>query len=398
MKKVLILGGGYGGLKCAVTLQNKLKDKDVEVTLISKHDYHYQTTLLHKVAAGTCDGKKLRIFYRNILDRVGFIKDEIEKIDLEQRAVSGRAASYTYDYLVISLGFEVNSYGISGVKEYAYGISTLDVSLQILTKIEDNFKNYTYDQDPNNLSVIVCGNGFTGVEFVSEFAKKARSLCRIYGLDRELLKIYLIGRCEQVLPMFDEKLGKAAAQKLKDIGVTMVTGCIVRCERDGVVIQNGEQEEKISGNMIIWSTGVKGSSIIEKSGIKNQGGSVEVNEFLQMPSNKNVFVIGDSAIVKDGDRPYPHTAQIASQMGEHCALSLIRLLNDEEPCKKFVFKHKGTICSIGHTDGVGKVFGFNVRGELAAFMKNMIENIWIFSIANLITVIKKGQFRFRRND
>lgn len=114
--KVLIIGGGYGGLKAALGLQRKLKTP-ADITLISKHDYHYQTTLLHKVAIGTLSSRKARIFYRKILDpkKIRFIKDKILEICPEENKVIGNGGAYKYDYLIIALGFRPDHLGIKGV-------------------------------------------------------------------------------------------------------------------------------------------------------------------------------------------------------------------------------------------------------------------------------------------
>ena len=398
MKKILILGGGYGGLKCAVTLEKKLKNDDFKITLISRHDYHYQTTLLHKVASGTYSARKARIFYRNLLKKVEFIKDIAVKIDVENRKVECIRNVYEYDYLVISAGFRPNDFGIKGVNEYTHKIKTLNSALKIRKNLENNFKNFHFKNDLNDLSVAVCGSGFTGVEFAAEFAKQADNLCKICGIDRKLVKIYLIGRGSRVLPMFDEKLSRVAEDKLRKIGVTIIYGEVIECLKDGVIVKTKEKNEKISANIVVWSAGVLGNALLENSGISDKNSRISVNEFLQMPDKPEVFVIGDSAIANERDIIHAPTAQLASQMGEYCAKNLIKISQNKPLSEKFHFIHRGTVCAIGHTDGVGVAYGINLSGEIAAFLKNIIENRWILSVSNFATVLKKGQFRFRSSD
>lgn len=398
MKKILILGGGYAGLKCAVTLEKKLKNDDFSVTLISRHDYHYQTTLLHKVASGTYSARKARIFYRNLLKKVEFIKDIANKIDLQNRRVECVRGVYEYDYLVVCVGFRPNDFGIKGVSEYVHKIQSINSALKIRKNLELNFKDFPFKGDLNDLSVAVCGSGFTGVEFAAEFAKQADNLCKICGIDRNLVKIYLIGRGDRILPMFDEKLSRVAEDKLRKIGVTLVRGDVVECMKDGVVVRTGEKEQKFNANVVVWSAGVVGNELIKNSQIPNKNSRVEVNEFLQMPDKSEVFVIGDSAIANERDIIHAPTAQLASQMGEYCAKNLIKISQNKPLSEKFHFIHRGTVCAIGHTDGVGVAYGVNLKGEAAAFLKNIIENRWILSVSNLATVLKKGQFRFRSSD
>lgn len=400
MKKILILGGGYGGLKCATTLQKNIKDQELSVTLISKHDYHYPTTLLHKVAVGTYSDRKARIFYRNLLKKVNFIKDKVTKISIKDKKVYGKNNSvYDYDYLVIGLGFKVNCYDVKGADEFAYKISTLNKALLIRDNIETGFKNYSFTNDKNALSFIICGSGFTGVEFAAELAKKIPQLCKISGIDPKVPKVYLIGRGKRILPMFEEKLSLKAQQKLQACGVTLVKGNVIEIRKNCVFVKNEDGNvEEIYGNTIVWSAGVKGSPVISNSELKNKNDRICVNEYLQMIEHDDIFVVGDCAIANDRDLIHAPTAQLASQMGEYCAYNLLKLTSGKILDKPFKFIHRGTVCSIGHTDGIGLAYGINLSGEVAAFLKNIIENKWILSISNIITVFKKGQFRFRSSD
>ena len=134
--KILIVGGGYGGLRTAITLQEQLK-VDADVTLISKHDYHYQTTLLHKVAIGTLSARKSRVYFRKILDlqKVHFIKDKILSFEPESKRVIGNGGAYEYDYLVIALGFKPDDFGIKGVEEYAHKLQRRDLIKVVVNKV-----------------------------------------------------------------------------------------------------------------------------------------------------------------------------------------------------------------------------------------------------------------------
>lgn len=398
MKNILILGGGYGGLKCAITLQKKLEAKDVKVTLVSKHDYHYQTTLLHKVAAGTYSARKARVFFRKILTKVNFIKDTITQIDIKTKQVHGSKGCYSYDFLVIALGFEANSFGIKGVDEFAYKLSDIGEALKLRQNIESKFKDFSFNSDINDLKFVVVGSGFTGVEFASEFAIRAKELCHISAVDESLVKTYLIGRSERILPMFDEKLSTMAKEKLTNLGIKIIQGDVIECQKDGVLIEQNGEISQIKANTILWSAGVRGNSAIKNSNLETKDSRVVVNEFLQMPENPEVFVIGDCAIATQRDIIHAPTAQLASQMGEYCAYNLMLLTENKTLEKGFKFKHRGTVCSIGHTDAVGVAYKMSFTGEIAALLKNFIENRWLFGIAGLFMVLKKGQFRFRSSD
>lgn len=396
---ILILGGGYGGFRVATYLQKHLSPSMANVTLISKHDYHYQTTLLHKVAVGTYSARKARIFFRKILDskKVLFIKDTILKIDPESKRVFGENNCYTYDYLVIALGFSPNTFNIKGVDEFCYKLSSLNAALKLRNNIETKFKDFSVN--PLDLQFVVCGSGFTGIEFAAELGTQVNELCTICGIDKSLAKITCISRGERILPMFKPKDSNVAKNKLSKLGVEFITGDVIECRKDSVLVKSQTSIEEIKAANIIWCTGVKGSEVIENSTLfESKDSRILVDDFLSVPKFKNIFVAGDSAIFQKRNILNAPTAQLANQMGEYIAKNLIKILSNQNLDKPFVFKHRGTVCSIGHTDGVGVVFKVSISGEVAAFLKNFIENKWIFSIGGIVNVLKKGQFRFRSSN
>ncbi|TQR41918.1 NAD(P)/FAD-dependent oxidoreductase [Campylobacter sp. MIT 12-8780] len=402
--KILIIGGGYGGLKVALGLQKLVSfssNNKPEITLISKHDYHYQTTLLHKVAIGTLSPRKARIYYRKLLDpkKVRFIKDKIINLSPNERCVYGNGGRYDYDVLVITLGFKPDSFGIKGVKEHSFKLSSLNRALKLSQHIEHKFKDYIHSKNPDDLSVVVCGTGFTSIEFAAELASQIEELCLICGIDKKIPKITCIGRSDRILPVFDTKLSQKAVKKLEDMGVKLITkGNVKEVCKNGVIIERNGKDEFIKANTILWGAGVKGSDIIEKSSIPNRKGRIEVDRQLRCFDYPEIFVVGDSACPTTKDAIHAPTAQLSAQMGDFVARMLSQKLKGKSFTESFSFKHRGTVCSIGHTDGVGIVYGKNVSGEFAAFMKNTIENRWLFSLGGFPMVFRKGQFRYRSSN
>lgn len=399
-RRILIIGGGYGGLKTALGLQRNYKG-NAQITLISKHDYHYQTTLLHKVAIGTLSARKARIYYRKILDvnRVHFIKDKIKDIRPRENTVIGNGGEYPYDILVIALGFKPNSFGIKGVEKHTFMLSTLNAALRLDKNIENKFKEFVHTKNPKDLQTIVCGTGFTGIEFAAELATQLSELCLICGIDPKLPQVTCIGRSKRILPVFSDTLAQAAQSKLKNLGVTILSNADIKEVKEGeVIIESDGKTQSIYGNTIIWSAGVKGSDIVEHSEIPNKHGRIAVNAQLQCKDFDNIYVVGDCAIATNKDAIHAPTAQLAAQMGDYIAELLCAKLENKPFEKTFCFRHRGTVCSIGHTDGVGIIYHKNVKGEIAAFMKNTIENKWLYSIGGLKLVFKKGQFRYRTSN
>ncbi|TQR59062.1 NAD(P)/FAD-dependent oxidoreductase [Campylobacter troglodytis] len=402
--RILIIGGGYGGLRVAVGLSELLNfnsSNKAQITLISKHDYHYQTTLLHKVAVGTLSARKARIYYRKILDpqKVSFIKDKILTLKPEENYVVGNGGRYDYDILVIALGFRPDSFDIPGVREFAYKFSTLNGALALRKNIEVKFKDFVHTKNLLDLSFAVCGTGFTGVEFAAELASELDELCLICGIDRSLPKIYCIGRSKNILPIFSDNLSQKATKKLEKKGVNLVNGStIIEVLKDGVLVEKNGEKQKIEANTVLWCAGVKGNDSIEKSSIPNKKGRIEVDHQMRCLDYDNIFVVGDSAHPTTKDAIHAPTAQLSAQMGDFVALLLSENLKGKKFTKSFKFKHRGTVCSIGHTDAVGIVYGKEIVGELAAFMKNTIENRWLFGLGGFSMVFQKGQFRYRTSN
>lgn len=398
--RILIIGGGYGGLKAVLGLQRKYKG-DARITLISKHDYHYQTTLLHKVAIGTLSARKARIYYRKILDlnKVHFIKDRIKELHPQDNKVIGNGGEYPYDILVIALGFKPNNFGVEGVDKYTYKLSSLNAALRLDKNIENKFKEFIHTKNVKDLQIIVCGTGFTGIEFAAELATELNELCLICGIDREIPRVTCIGRSKHILPVFNDILVKRAESKLRALGVEIISNTSIKEIKEGeVVVESEGKIRSLYGNTIIWSAGVKGSDVIEHSSIPNQNGRIVVNPKLQCKDFENIYVVGDCAIATDKDAIHAPTAQLAAQMGDYVAELLCARLENKPFEKPFKFNHRGTVCSIGHTDGVGIIYHKNIQGMLAALVKNTIENRWLFSLGGLKMVFKKGQFRYRTSN
>ena len=201
------------------------------------------------------------------------------------------------------------------------------------------------------------------------------------------------------MPIFDQELVFNAETKLKSLGVNLISnGCIEEIKKDGVIVKVEGETQEIKGNIILWSAGVKGSDIVENSEIPNEKGRIMVNKFLQCNDFANIYVVGDCACATTKDAIHAPTAQLSAQMGDYLAKLLIAKLENKPFNTPFRFNHRGTVCSIGHKDGVGIIYSKNIKGEFAAFIKNTIENRWLYSLGGLKMILKKGQFRFRTSN
>lgn len=396
--KIVVLGAGYAGLMATKKLTQNLLPEEAEIVLVNKHNYHYETTWLHEVAAGTINPNQARYMLSDVVspNRVRLIYDAVVEVKKDEQTVVLENSDITYDYLVIALGFETNTFGIKGMAENAFSIEDIDSSRLIRDHIEYQFAKYNTEEEKNDdsLTILVGGAGFTGIEFVGELAEKVPQLCKKYDIDRSKVRILNVEAAPSILPMFDKDLVAYGRKSLEDRGVEFrLDAKIQECKPDCFVV--GEDKEEIKAGTIVWTGGVTGNSVLGKSGFELTKGKVTVNGDLRAPGEENIFILGDCAWVmneKEG-RPFPPTAQAAMQHAETCANNIKGLLHNQ-PLENFIFDDKGTVASLGVTDAIGTVFsGTKLRGKPAAAMKKVVDNRSLLLIGGTRILLKKGKVR-----
>lgn len=399
--KIVIIGAGYGGLMTTVRLQKLIGVNEAEIVLINKNDYHYETTWLHEASAGTLHHDRVRYEIRDVIDRskVEFVQDSCLEINKDEKKVILEKSEIAYDYLVVALGGEPETFGIKGLKEYAFGITNVNSSRQLREHIEYQFATYNMEEEKNDdrLSIVVGGAGFTGIEFLGELTNRIPELCHEYDVDFHKVKIICVEAAPTVLPGFDPELVNYAVSQLQRKGVEFLIGTAIKeCTPDGIFVAKGEDEPReIKAGTVVWAAGVRGNAVIEKSGFEAMRGRVKVQPDLRVPGFNDVFIIGDSSLMinEEINRPYPPTAQIAMQQGEVVARNIAALVRNKTELETFKFDNKGTVCSLGEDDAIGVVFGKKLTGAKAAFMKKVVDNRSLYMIGGVSLVLKKGKFK-----
>ena len=397
-KKVLVLGAGYAGLQTVTKLQKELSAEEAEITLINKNDYHYEATWLHEASAGTINYEDLLYPVESVLkkDKVNFVTAEVTKIDRNAKKVETDKGIYDFDILVVALGFVSETFGIDGMKDHAFQIENVLTTRQLSRHIEDKFANYaaSKEKDDKDLSILVGGAGFTGIEFLGELTDRIPELCSKYGIDQNKVKITCVEAAPKMLPMFSDDLVNHAVNYLENRGVEFkIATPIVACNEKGFVVEVNGEKQQLEAGTSVWTAGVRGSHLMEESfeGVKR--GRIVTNQDLTIAGHDDIFVIGDvSAFIPAGEeRPLPTTAQIAMQQGEHVAKNIKHILNGEAK-EEFEYIDRGTVCSLGSHDGVGIVYGKDITGKKAAFMKKVIDTRAVFKIGGVGLAFKKGKF------
>ncbi|GAA0294713.1 NADH dehydrogenase [Gracilibacillus halotolerans] len=395
---IVLLGAGYAGMMTTKKLLQKLSAQDADITLVNKHNYHYQTTWLHEVAAGTIDVNRSRIMISDVIDsnRVHIIQDTVLKIDKDNKKVELSNSELTYDYLVISLGFEKASFGISGMDEHAFSIQDVNQSRLIRDHIEYQFAKYQNDvenRDESMLTIIVGGAGFTGIEFCGELAERIPELCKKYDIPRNQVRIINVEGMDSILPGFDPELAEYAEQSLRTRGIEFRLGTFIKEVKEGSIIV-GEGEE-IRAGTFIWTGGVQANRLVGEAGFELTKGKVNVDNTLRPAGYEDIFILGDCSWVLDKETaiPYPPTAQLAIQEADTCAHNIHTLIFGGT-LQEFKYDNKGTVASLGGRDAMGTVFdGRKLYGIQAKVMKNVIDDRYLFMLGGPKLVLKKGKFR-----
>ncbi len=388
--RIVILGAGYGGVVTAIRLQKELNYNEADVTLVNKHDYHYITTHLHMPAAGTDDPKNARINILKLIDefKIDFIKATVQEIRPQEKKVILDEGTLSYDYLVIGLGGEPETFGIPGMVEHAMAIRSINSVNFIREHIEYQFAKYKREPHRKDLlNFVVGGAGFTGIEFVGELVNRLPELCKEFNVDPSDVHIYNVEAAPTILPGFDSELVEYARELLEEKGVQFRIGIAIKeCTESGVVLADGEE---IPSATIVWTGGIRGNHLIEDAGFETMRGRVKVDEYLRAPGHDNVFIIGDGSIFMNPEgRPYPPTAQIAMQQGAATASNLVASIRSAQ-LKGFKPSIKGTVASLGRGEAIGVVGKYKMRGFVASLMKKIIDMRYLYTIGGIPLVLRK---------
>lgn len=388
-QKIVILGGGYAGLLTAVTLQKKVHEKRTEITLVNKNDYHYLTTKIHESGAGTLDPEMVQYPITSLIDtnRIHFIQDEVTGIDLARKQVTLKDGVLPYDYLVVSFGGTPQTFNIPGLEENAYFLFDLEGTEKLHIHIEQQFEEYMLDQDKSRLTFVIGGAGFTGIEFLYEMMEQIPKLCKKYFVDESNVKIVCVEADNTLLKGYDPRMVNDVLASLQNIPCHFQIGVAVSSCRNGEVFFN--DGTSIKTKTMIWAGGIKGNPILRDLGFELINGRVKINEYLEVPGYKDIYVLGDASVCFSPDgKPYPPSAQIALQEGQYCGYNIACKVYGQ-PARPFRYIHRGTVMSMGRKNATGIVYGNHISGRFGAFMKYVIEMRYFYMLGGTPLLFKE---------
>ena len=379
MKKIVILGAGYAGLKTVVELQKKVT-KTAEITLVEQNDYHYEATSLHEVAAGNVAPEHISFGIREVLSpAVKLIKDRVVKVDPDAKQVElAEHAPLNYDYCVMALGFVSETFGIKGAAENSLPMANVDQAARIADHLNEQMTQYRADHNPDHLKIIVCGAGFTGIELAGALYDARKRLAKVAEVDPAAIQIKMIDASPRILPMFDDKMKDYAVKLMQKEQLILQGQAAIKEIKPGAVVYQTKDEQlhEETAGTIIWTTGVSGSPVMAAS------------------DYDDLYVLGDVAAVMppDGKRPYPTTAQIALTMGIYAAKDLTARVTDGQRPGPYSYHSLGTVASMGNTHAFGVAMGMKYYGYPASVIKKMIANKSLIETGGVKELLAKGRF------
>ena len=398
--KVVIVGGGFGGLCAAQSLQSD----SVRVTVIDRRNYHLFQPLLYQVATGSLSAGEIAAPLRGILSgqkNTRVLLGTVTDVDPDSKHVTLQdGAVLEYDSMIIATGSQTSFFGHDEWQEWAPGLKTIEEAAAIRHKILYAFELAERISDPAKrrewLTFVIVGAGPTGVELAGAIAEIARQTLRndFRAIHPEEAEIILLDGGPRVLMTFPEDLAEKATRSLERLGVRVKCGAMVQTVgRDGVTIVSAAKTETIVAKTVIWAGGITASPLGKiladrtKAEI-DKGGRIKVLPNLTVRGYPDIYVVGDLASASDAHgNTLPGLAQVAMQGGTYAAKSILRRVKMQQEPAPFRYFDKGSLAVIGRASAVANAFGAHLSGFLAWLVWVFIHLMYLITFESRLKVL-----------
>jgi NADH dehydrogenase len=390
-RKLLIVGGGFGGLAVAKGLGGV---RGIEVTLLDRSNHHLFQPLLYQVAMAGLSPAEIAAPIRSLLSRhrnVRVLREEVRSVDLAARTLATASGTLAYESLVLACGAQHAYFGHEEWEEFAPGLKTLEQATEIRRRVLSAFEDAEKEDDAERrkalLTFVIVGGGPTGVELAGAIGEMSRfTLARDFRrIDPKLTRVILVEAGPRILPAFRESLASRAVRDLEGLGVQVWTGApVTRVDASGVELGS----ERIRAATVLWAAGVLPSALSRALGVPlDAQGRVRVEPDLSVPGHPEVFVIGDQACVIDAaGRPLPGVAPVALQQGRFVARTLARDLAGR-PRAPFRYVDKGQMATIGRSRAVVELGRLRFAGWLAWLVWIVVHIYYLTGFENRLLVV-----------
>jgi NADH:ubiquinone reductase (H+-translocating) len=393
---VVILGGGFGGLAAA----RSLNVPGVRITLIDKSNHHLFQPLLYQVATAALAAPDVSAPIRQLLWRqhnVTVLMGAVQRIEVEKKRILLEGRHIEYDYLILATGMTHAYFGNDKWSAFAPGLKTVGDALDIRRRILRAFESAELETAPADqrawTTFVVIGGGPTGVELAGALAEIAgRTLARDFRrFDPRTTRVILIEAGPRVLPTFSEELSRKAHQQLQGLGIEVRTGTRVTDIGEDFVELG---EEYITTRTVLWAAGVRANPLAAHLGVPlDRAGRVWVEDDLSTPDRREVFVVGDLIAKTQNGTPLPGVAQLAIQSGRHAAKN-IRFSIAGRPRLAFRYVDKGSMATIGRNRAVAQIGGFKTSGIVAWWLWLTVHLLSLVGFRSRISVLMEWAFAY----
>jgi len=360
--KVVILGGGFGGLAAARALY-----KSAEVTVVDRHNFQTFLPLLYQVSTAGLAADHVAYPIRGALRKtdIKFRMGSPISVDHKNNEVKLDSSEVLkFDHLIVALGSVSADFGIPGVNEHALGMKTVHEALTIRAEIMRRFEDLCRFEDDTKLSISVIGGGPTGVEMAGAIAELIRGPLKSDQAEAAAnIQVSLIEAGPRLLPPFAPSLSERTKKDLEKLGVKVLLNAAVKAiEHRKIVLKD---DSVLNSEITIWAAGVKGSDAMAQLSLPTNGNRVAVEPTMQVKNYPNIWALGDiaGALGKDG-RPLPMVAPVAIQQGKFIAKQIVRLVANK-PLTVFKYLDKGSMATIGRNKAIVQVRGLKIAGPIA---------------------------------
>lgn len=389
--KVVIIGGGFGGLEVAKALDNK----PVDVLMLDKHNYHTFQPLMYQVATGSLEAGSIAFSLRKNFDdqkNFNFRMAEVTGIDPDKHTLETSTGKIDYDYLVIATGSTTNFFGNKEIERNAMPMKSIPEALNlrylILQNLEEATLQKTKEEREPYLNFVLVGAGPTGVELAGALAElKNHILSKDYPeLNKEHMKVYLVDFLPKVLGPFSDQASAAAKDFLTKMGVEVMLNVKVE-NYDGTTIRF-EGGKSILTKNVIWSAGVMG---VVPEGLSKEvierGNRLKTDNICRVEGYTNIFAIGDVAAMITDETPkgHPGVAQVAIQMGKTTGKNILHIIKGE-PTVPFKYNDKGSLATIGRNKAVADLGKIKFQGFFAWLVWMFVHLISLLGFRNKVIV------------
>jgi NADH dehydrogenase len=398
--KVVILGGGFGGLSAARHLDSKLTD----VTLIDRRNYHLFQPLLYQVATGSLSAGEVAYPIRSVLSRQKntrvWLGTVVDVDPNSKRVILEDGNQVPYDSLIVATGSQTSYFGHNEWQEWAPGLKSVEEATAIRHKILYAFEVAERLSDPEQrrawLTFVIVGAGPTGVELSGAISEIAHQTLKndFRSINPGEAQVILLDGAPRVLMPFPEDLSQKANRSLAKLDVQVRCGAIVKqVDNEGVTIASDTHTDFVAAKTVVWAGGITASPLGKilanrTNAETDKGGRVKVKPDLTIPNYPDIFVIGDLASsMDDKGKPLPGLAQVAMQGGSYAANAILRKLKGQKELPPFRYFDKGSLAVIGRAAAVANVFGAHLSGFIAWLVWAFIHILYLVTFQSRVIVL-----------